>query len=81
MSSNSALPPPTVMTTSSGNMSLGSSLTLTCIVGVLEGLLFLPDIMWTKHVNGDSALNSTSVDAVRSTHVGRAELEDIIIHA
>ena len=59
------------MTTSSGTMSPGSSITLTCIVGVVEGLIVQPAIVWTKQAvgaGGDTALNSISVGAVRTSN-------------
>ena len=67
-----ALPPPTVLTTSSGTMSPGSSITLSCTVGVVEGLIVQPAIVWTKQavsVDGDAALNSISVGAVRTDNI------------
>ena len=67
-----ALPPPTVMTTSSGTMSPGSSITLSCTVGVVEGLIVQPAIVWTKQavsVDGDTALNSISVGAMRTNNI------------
>ena len=59
------------MTTSSGTMSPGSSITLSCTVGVIEGLIVQPAITWTKQavsVDGDTALNSISVGAVRTNN-------------
>ena len=59
------------MTTSSGTMSPGSSITLSCTVGVVEGLIIQPAIVWTKQavgVDGDTALNSISVGAVRTNN-------------
>ena len=66
-----ALPPPTVMTTSSGDMLPGSSITLTCFVGVVQGLIVQPDIVWTKQAvsaGGDTALNTISVPPVRTNN-------------
>ena len=54
--SSSALPPPDVTTTSDGDMSLGSSLVLTCEVDTIDRLVLQPSIMWTKQA---SSLNST----------------------
>ena len=57
------------MTTSSGTMSPGSLITLTCTVGVVDGLIVQPNIVWTKQAvggDGDTALNSISVEAVRT---------------
>ena len=59
------------MTTSSGTMSPGSSITLSCTVGVVEGLIVQPAIVWTKQavsVDGDTALNNISVGAVRTNN-------------
>ena len=69
--SNLALSSPTIMTTSSGSMSPGSSITLTCIVEVVQGLIVQPDIMWTKqavNAGGDTALNTISVPPVRTNN-------------
>ena len=68
---HAALPPPTVMTTSSGTMSPGSSVTLICLVGVVNELIVHPAIVWTKQsvgAGGDTALNSISVGAVRTNN-------------
>ena len=57
------------MTTSSGDMSPGSTITLTCTVGVVDGLIVQPVIVWAKQavsVDGDAALNSISVGAMRT---------------
>ena len=68
-SSYAALPPPAVITTSSGIMSPGSSIILSCTVEVVEGLIVQPAIVWTKlAVDGDTALNSISVGAVRTNN-------------
>ena len=59
------------MTTSSGTMSPGSSITHSCTVGVVEGLIVQPAIVWTKQavsVDGDTALNNISVGAVRTNN-------------
>ena len=66
-----ALPPPTIMTTSSGTMSPGSSITLTCVVGVVDGLIVHPDIEWIKQTvsaGGDTALNTINVPPVRTNN-------------
>ena len=66
-----ALPPPTVMTTSSGGMSPGSTIILSCVVGVVGGLIVQPDIVWTKQAvsaGGDTALNTISVPPVRTNN-------------
>ena len=68
---HTALPPPNVMTTSSGTMSPGSSLTLTCTVEVVDGLIVHPAIEWTKQavgIGGNTALNSISSGAVRTNN-------------
>ena len=52
-------------------MSPGSTTTLTCIVDVIEGLIVQPNIAWTKQsvsYNDDIALNSISVEAVRTNN-------------
>ena len=59
--SSSALPPPNVTTTSDGDMSLGSSLILSCEVDPIERLVLQPSIMWTKQ----ASLNSTSENTRR----------------
>ena len=60
--SSSALPPPNVTTTSDGDMSLGSSLILTCEVDPIDRLVLQPSIVWTKQA---SSLNSTSENTNR----------------
>ena len=57
------------MTTSSGDMSPGSTITLTCTVGVVDGLIIQPAIVWTKQAvsaGGNTALNNISVGAMRT---------------
>ena len=69
--SNLALSRPTMIITSSGTMSPGSSITLTCIVGVVQGLIVQPGIVWTKQAvsaGGDTALNTISVPPVRTNN-------------
>ena len=59
------------MTTSSGNMLPGSSIILTCVVGVVDRLIVQPDIVWTKQAvsaGGDTALNTISVPPVRTNN-------------
>ena len=45
---HTALPSPTVMITINGSISTGSSFTLTCVVGVVKGLVVQPTITWTR---------------------------------
>ena len=55
------------MTSSSGTMSPGSSITLTCTVEVVQVLVVQPDIVWTKQAviaGSDTALNTISVPLV-----------------
>ena len=57
--SSSALPPPDVTTTSDGDMSLGSSLILTCEVDPIERLVLQPSIVWTKQGSLNSTIENT----------------------
>ena len=64
-----ALPPPTVMVSSDNIMSPGSNVTLTCVVGVVAGLIVHPEIAWTKQAvsgGGDTTLNTISLGPVRT---------------
>ena len=62
-----ALPPLAVMVDYNGTMSIGSFLTLSCEVEVVEGLIVQPDIVWTKRAVSDGDGNSIiSVGAVRT---------------
>ena len=63
-----ALPPPAVTVDYNGTtMSIGSYLTLSCEVQVVEGLIVQPDIVWTKKaVSNDGGNNIISVGAVRT---------------
>ena len=50
-----------------GTMSIGSFLTLSCEVQVVEGLIVQPDIVWTKRAVSDGGGNSIiSVEQVRT---------------
>ena len=50
-----------------GTMSIGSYLTLSCEVQVVEGLIVQPDIVWTKRaVSNDGGNSIISVGAVRT---------------
>ena len=60
--SSSALPPPDVTTTSDGDMSLGSSLILTCEVDPIDRLVLQSSTVWTKQA---SSLNSTIMKTPR----------------
>ena len=61
------LPPPAVMVDYNGTMSIGSFLSLSCEVQVVEGLIVQPDIVWTKRAVSNDGGNSTiSVGAVRT---------------
>ena len=62
-----ALPPPAVMVHYNGTMSIGSFLTISCEVQVVEGLIVQPDIVWTKRaVSNDGGNSIISVRAVRT---------------
>ena len=62
-----ALPPPAVMVDYNGTMSIGSFLTLSCEVQVVEGLIVQPDIVWTKRAVSNGGGNIIiSVGAVRT---------------
>ena len=59
------------MTTSSGTMSPSSSITLMCVVEVVQGLIVQPDIVWTKQAvsaGGDTALKTISVPPLRTNN-------------
>ena len=61
-----ALPPPAVMVHYNGTMSIGSFLTISCEVQVVEGLIVQPDIVWTERAVSNGGGNSNiSVGAVR----------------
>ena len=53
-----ALPPPAMMVDYNGTMSIGSFLTLSCEVQVVEGLIVQPYIAWTKRAVSDGDGNS-----------------------
>ena len=59
-----ALSAPTVMITTTGTMSPGSSLTLTCEVGVVEGLVVEPVIVWSKSAVSGSTPELTSFNII-----------------
>ena len=62
-----ALPPPTVMVDYNGTMSIGSFLTLSCEVQVVEGLIVQPDIVWTKRaVSNDGGSSIISVGTAQT---------------
>ena len=64
-----ALPLPAVMVNYNGTMSIGSFLTLSCEVQVVEGLIVQPDIVWTKRAVSDGGGNSIiSVGQVRTNN-------------
>ena len=55
------------MVSSDNTMSPGSDVTLTCMVGVVEGLIVSPEVAWTKRAvsdGGDTTLNTISVGPV-----------------
>ena len=69
--STPALPPPTVLITTTGTMSPGSSLTLTCEVEVVEGLVVEPVIVWSKSAVSEStseliSFNNISVEPMQT---------------
>ena len=59
-------------------MSPGSSLTLSCVVGVVDGLIAPPNIMWIKHSVGiGSELENGSAILSNNDHVNAAIDESI----
>ena len=64
-----ALPPPAVVVDYNGTMSIGSFLTLSCEVQVVEGLIVQPDIVLTKKaVSNDGGNSIISVGTVRTNN-------------
>ena len=73
-----ALPPPAVMVDYNGTMSIGSFLTLSCEVQVVEGLIVQPDIVWTKRAVSNNGGNSTiSVRAAQTDNTLTLTFNDL----
>ena len=78
--SSTALPPPNVTTTSDGDMSLGSSLILTCEVYTIDRLVLQPSIVWTKQaslyiiIENTKRMNNTltlTISSVKTSDAGQ----------